>query len=116
MFITIDDFGVGYSSLSYLRDLPVRKLKIDRSFVHPLPGDKGAARLIGAIVALGHELQMEVVAEGVETTGQLDQLRAFGCDLAQGFLLGRPVPAEDFDKLVRQESRTTESSCATAVG
>ena len=94
----------------------MRKLKIDRSFVHPLPDDKGAARLVGAVVALGHELQMEVVAEGVETTGQLDQLRAFGCDLAQGFLLGGPLPAQDFDKLLRQVSRTRDASCATEIG
>ncbi|HWI11081.1 MAG TPA: EAL domain-containing protein [Burkholderiaceae bacterium] len=109
--IAIDDFGVGYSSLSYLRDLPVRKLKIDRSFISPLPGDKGAARMVAALVAMAHELQMEVVAEGVETVEQLALVREFGCETAQGFLLGRPLEAQRFAALAgtREPARVDEN-------
>jgi diguanylate cyclase (GGDEF)-like protein len=98
--ITIDDFGVGYSSLSYLRDLPVRKFKVDRSFVKPLPDDAGAARLVAALIAMAHQLGVGLVAEGVETDAQLAMLRQFGCEAAQGFLLGKPMDADSFAALV----------------
>jgi len=101
--LAIDDFGTGYSSLGALRRLPVDLLKIDRSFVSSLPLDEDAGTIAWAIVRLGHTLGMPVLAEGVETQGQLDALRGFGCDQVQGYLLGRPMTAEAFeDRLVAQ--------------
>ena len=94
--IAIDDFGVGYSSLSYLQELPVDKFKIDHSFVARLQGPGSDARLVRALIAMAHSLDVGIVAEGVETPAQLRQLQALGCDEAQGYLLGRPVPAAQF--------------------
>jgi EAL domain-containing protein (putative c-di-GMP-specific phosphodiesterase class I) len=96
--IAIDDFGTGYSSLSALRRFPIQTLKIDQSFVAGIEGDRQGA-LVMAIVTMAHSLQLEVVAEGVESESQLDFLRSTGCDAVQGYYLGRPVPAEDFMKL-----------------
>jgi diguanylate cyclase (GGDEF)-like protein/PAS domain S-box-containing protein len=92
--LCIDDFGTGYSSLSYLRRFPVSILKIDRSFVKGLGTDDGDAEIVQTITTLAHSLGMVAVAEGVETSEQFEALRAIGCDLAQGFLLGRPAPAD----------------------
>jgi diguanylate cyclase (GGDEF)-like protein len=93
--LSLDDFGTGYSSLSYLQRLPVRELKIDRSFLLGL-ADGSTARasrvLVRSIVGLGHSLGLTVVAEGVETSEILDELRGIGCDVAQGYLISRPVP------------------------
>lgn len=98
--VALDDFGSGYSSLSYLRRFPFSKLKIDRSFVADMTADAGTAAIVQAVMALGRSLAMRVVAEGVETEGQLALLRAMNCDEVQGFLLGRPGPAEAFESLV----------------
>ena len=92
--IAIDDFGTGYSSLSYLRRFPVDKLKIDRSFITELPGDRDQGAIVSAIVALAHALQIRVVAEGVETPEQREFLRSCGCDFIQGYLVGKPVDAD----------------------
>ncbi|MEA3193149.1 MAG: hypothetical protein QOD26_1482 [Betaproteobacteria bacterium] len=92
--IAIDDFGTGYSSLAYLKRFPVDKLKIDRSFVAELPGDREQCAIVSAIVALAHALNVRVVAEGVETTPQRDFLVRCGCDFVQGFLTGRPLDAD----------------------
>jgi diguanylate cyclase (GGDEF)-like protein len=94
--ISIDDFGTGYSSLLYLKRLPASELKIDRGFVRDLPNDAEDAAIIVAIIALGRTLNLEIVAEGVETLEQREFLIGLGCDSLQGFLLGRPVPAEQF--------------------
>lgn len=90
--VAIDDFGTGYSSFSYLRRFPVDVLKIDQSFVQGLGTDDEDTAIVDSIIGLGHTLGLDVVAEGVETEVQLDELRRLGCDLAQGFLMSRPVP------------------------
>ncbi|WP_236409709.1 putative bifunctional diguanylate cyclase/phosphodiesterase [Pseudomonas sp. S31] len=90
----VDDFGTGYSSLAYLRALPIDHLKIDRAFIKDLPGDDDAVAIARAIIDLGHALGYHITAEGIETQEQYDFLRNAGCDQGQGFLLGRPMPAE----------------------
>jgi len=98
--LAIDDFGTGYSSLSYLKRLPIDTLKIDRSFVMDIDNDPDSAAIASAILSLAGDLGMEVVAEGVETTGQLDFLRAKACDYIQGYLFSRPVPADELGKML----------------
>jgi diguanylate cyclase (GGDEF)-like protein len=100
--ISMDDFGTGYSSLSYLRKLPLHTLKIDKSFVDDLIPETGAdaSRLIGSIVALAHDLHLEVVAEGVETTSQQQQLFDSRCDLLQGFVIHKPMRADEVGALL----------------
>ena len=93
--IYIDDFGTGYSSLSYLATLPVNSLKIDRSFIRQMAVSHHAYAVVSSIVSLAHNLDLRVVAEGVETADQLDALKRLGCDEAQGYLFGRPLPAQD---------------------
>lgn len=91
--LSIDDFGVGYSSLLYVKSFPVQRLKIDRSFVSQLPGNAVDAAIVAGVVSLGRKLGLRIVAEGVETQAQLDAVRALGCEEVQGFLLSHPVPA-----------------------
>src|SRR6478672_11065051 len=95
--MAIDDFGKGHSSLERLRQLPVSTLKIDRSFVADLPHDRGAAAIVVAIIQLAHSLDLQPLAEGIETQEQLDFLLEHGCDLGQGYLLGHPVPARELE-------------------
>ncbi|WP_132687754.1 bifunctional diguanylate cyclase/phosphodiesterase [Pseudomonas aeruginosa] len=92
--ISIDDFGTGYSSLLYLKRLPASELKIDRGFINELAHDSDDAAIVSAIVALGRTLNLKIVAEGVETEAQQEFLTRLGCNSLQGFLLGRPMPAE----------------------
>jgi diguanylate cyclase (GGDEF)-like protein len=94
--VAIDDFGVGYSSLSYLRRFPIDKLKIDRSFVRDLPTSTTDESIVRAIISLAHSVSLQVVAEGVETEEQLEFVRKLGCDLWQGFYCCEPQPAEVF--------------------
>ncbi|GAC1636957.1 MAG: hypothetical protein NVS9B10_31430 [Nevskia sp.] len=104
----IDDFGTGYCGLSYLSRLPVDTLKIDKSFVQ---GDVEADRtIVSAIVALGHSLGMSIVAEGVETAEQLLHLESLRCDRAQGYLFGRPMPAREFEAVVRRQMADAETT------
>ena len=96
----LDDFGTGYSSLAYLHSLPVQALKVDRSFVSRMDRVPQQAAIVRAIVSLAHNLEMEVVAEGVETRAQAEALRALGCRRGQGFLFSRPLPAEEAEQLL----------------
>jgi EAL domain-containing protein (putative c-di-GMP-specific phosphodiesterase class I) len=103
----IDDFGTGYSSLSQLRNLPVDCLKIDRSFVKDLDSSgHGSTTMVRGIIGLAHSLQLEVVAEGVETQEQLSLLGAMGCDINQGFLLYKPMPADQVEALLMAQPGT----------
>ena len=101
--LSIDDFGVGYSSLSYLQTLPVDVLKVDLSFVHGMTHRAGDADIVRAIIALGHSLGLRIVAEGVETEQQRDLLREMNCDILQGYLISPPVPAEVMTALLREQ-------------
>ena len=96
--ISVDDFGTGYSSLNYLKQFPIDSLKIDRSFVQDLHRDRDDAAICAAILAMAKELDLSVVAEGVESEEQLEFLRRHRCDLVQGFLFGKPVPPEQFEQ------------------
>jgi EAL domain-containing protein (putative c-di-GMP-specific phosphodiesterase class I) len=100
--IAIDDFGTGYSSLSKLANFPADRLKIDRSFLSGIKNARDDAPLVSATIAMAHQLGMQVTAEGVETPAQLAFLRRRGCDLLQGYLFSRPVPAEQFEGLLAQ--------------
>ncbi|HEX8404259.1 MAG TPA: EAL domain-containing protein [Duganella sp.] len=103
--ISIDDFGTGYSSLSYLRRFPIDVLKIDQSFVRELSTDKDDAAIVRTIITLAHSLRLQVIAEGVETTAQLNFLRAEGCDMMQGYYYSRPVGTAEFEELLRLDRR-----------
>jgi EAL domain-containing protein (putative c-di-GMP-specific phosphodiesterase class I) len=93
--ISIDDFGTGYSSLMYLKTFPIDTLKIDKSFVKDIPTNSDDRAITQAIISMGHSLKLEIVAEGVETKEQLDFLRSKDCDIIQGFLFSKAIPADD---------------------
>jgi len=99
--LSIDDFGTGYSSMAYLQQLKVHKLKVDMSFVHDITTNTGNASIVRAIIALGHSLGLEVIAEGVEVLEQASYLRSLGCDVMQGYLISRPLPAVDIIRFMQ---------------
>jgi EAL domain-containing protein (putative c-di-GMP-specific phosphodiesterase class I) len=99
--IALDDFGTGYSSLSYLQRFPFDKVKIDKSFIDDLTRSANARAIVGAILAMSHQLHLEVTAEGVETAEQLALLRAQQCDQIQGYLLSRPLPQAKLREFIR---------------
>jgi EAL domain-containing protein (putative c-di-GMP-specific phosphodiesterase class I) len=102
--LAIDDFGTGYSSLSYLQQFAVRQLKVDRTFVNRLSeSDPKALSVVAAIINLAHSLNMEVVAEGVETQSQHAILKGMQCDQVQGYLMAKPLSNEEFSKLMRRQ-------------
>jgi EAL domain-containing protein (putative c-di-GMP-specific phosphodiesterase class I) len=110
----LDDFGTGYSSLGYVKHFPLDFLKLDRSFVAEL-SERDAA-IVGAVVEMSRALEARVVAEGIETEAQLDQVIALGCDLAQGFYFARPLPPERIDDLLREAPWRTPSGEGVARG
>jgi diguanylate cyclase (GGDEF)-like protein len=100
--LSIDDFGTGYSSMSYLKRFPIDQLKIDRSFIHDVPGDGEA--IATAIIAMAHSLELTVVAEGVETLAQVEFLRSAGCDIMQGYYFARPMPVAALGEYLRGQT------------
>ena len=107
--LAIDDFGTGYASLKYLRTFEPHLLKIDRFFVDGIDIEAERGNMVRAIIAIGRSLNMEVLAEGVETIEQLEFLRAAGCDEVQGYYLSRPLPAEGVEQLLRGPLRMTRT-------
>jgi len=105
----MDDFGTGYSSLSYLHQFPFERLKIDRSFVEKMDHDAKSEAIVRTILVLGKNLQMEVVAEGIETARQLELLRSHGCNLGQGFLFSRPLNAARTEEYLLDRLRVETS-------
>jgi diguanylate cyclase (GGDEF)-like protein/PAS domain S-box-containing protein len=112
--LSVDDFGTGYSSMTYLKRFPVEALKVDRSFVDGLGRETEATAICTAIVSLAHALGMRAVAEGVETHEQLASLRTLGCELAQGYLFGRPAPADRFAVRARRRKRVAHAATIVA--
>ncbi len=110
VIVSIDDFGTGYSSMSYLRRFPVDKLKIDRSFISELTTNSDSAAIVKAIISLAHSLRLKVVAEGVETSEQLQELRALGCDQFQGYYRSAAVLPAEIEKFVRMIPASVERS------
>ncbi|MCB1777931.1 MAG: EAL domain-containing protein, partial [Candidatus Competibacteraceae bacterium] len=113
--IAIDDFGTGYSSLSYLQRFPVNVLKIDRAFVMDLPENTSSAAIVDAIVTLAHGLDLEVVAEGIETLEQKAFLQARGCDEGQGYYFGRPMPLAEFRERLKQDRLKMATEAALSI-
>jgi diguanylate cyclase (GGDEF)-like protein/PAS domain S-box-containing protein len=100
--LSIDDFGTGYSSLAYLQELHVHKLKVDIAFIRDMTTNSSNASIVKAIIALGHSLGLEIIAEGVENPGQARYLRSLQCDVMQGYLISRPLPADDMTRFLAE--------------
>jgi EAL domain-containing protein (putative c-di-GMP-specific phosphodiesterase class I) len=100
--LSIDDFGTGYSSLSYLHRFPIDTLKIDRSFVSKMNSDRENLEIVQTIITLAHALQIDVIAEGVETFAQFDRLKNLGCEFAQGYFFSKPIDYQSAESLIAQ--------------
>jgi EAL domain-containing protein (putative c-di-GMP-specific phosphodiesterase class I) len=111
--LSLDDFGTGYSSLAHLKALPVGELKIDRSFVSRMCSDETDAAIVYALIQLARKLGIRLVAEGVEDRWTMDALRALECDLIQGYLISRPLPAQDIEAQLAAQVRHQLSSGTT---
>lgn len=110
VLVSVDDFGTGYSSMSYLRRFPIDKLKIDKTFVAGMGTHSDDTSIVQAIVSLAHGLRLKVVAEGVETAEQLATLKAMGCDQYQGYYFSPPVPADEFEALLRRQAANPQQA------
>jgi EAL domain-containing protein (putative c-di-GMP-specific phosphodiesterase class I) len=107
----VDDFGTGYSSLSYLQKFPLDALKIDQSFVREISTRPDETTIVRAIISMGRSLNLRIIAEGVETASDLAFLKAQGCDEGQGYYFSRPVPAEQFAKLLTVNAGAAAMPC-----
>jgi EAL domain-containing protein (putative c-di-GMP-specific phosphodiesterase class I) len=112
IIISVDDFGSGYSSLSYLKHLPIDVLKIDQTFVRDMNTDPNDAAIVMAIITLAHSLNLKAIAEGVETEEQFNLLRLLRCDEVQGYLFSKPVPAEAFETILREKQSAARGTSA----
>jgi EAL domain-containing protein (putative c-di-GMP-specific phosphodiesterase class I) len=108
--ISIDDFGTGHSSLSYLKRFCVDELKIDKSFIDDIPADADATAIVNAVLAMAHTLGLKVVAEGVETRSQLAAVTRGGCDQVQGYLFSKPLPPEAFATLMQRQAAKVDAA------
>jgi diguanylate cyclase (GGDEF)-like protein/PAS domain S-box-containing protein len=113
--LALDDFGTGYSSLSHLKHFPIDILKIDQSFVHELDTDSGAGSIVSAVIGMGKNLGLQVVAEGVESREQLTCLRELACPQGQGFYLSEPLTAADFSRLCHRGRKEAQTACVNGV-
>jgi EAL domain-containing protein (putative c-di-GMP-specific phosphodiesterase class I) len=108
--IALDDFGTGYSNLSYLRTLPITAIKIDRSFVREIEQDRRCLDIVNGVIAFAKSLKLDVICEGIETEVQKEAIRSTGCDVLQGYLIGKPMRAEDFKALLlAQKAEPTQA-------
>lgn len=105
--LSMDDFGTGYSSLSYIQILPITLLKLDRSFVMYLEDDEISREIVSAVIRIAKSKKIETIAEGIETPGQVDILKRSGCDLAQGYFFGKPMPADKFEEFMKMKAEQT---------
>ncbi len=101
--LAIDDFGTGYSSLSYIEQFPIEVIKIDSSFIRRIIDRKTELPILNGIISIAHQMDLEVIAEGVETQDQMDYLRAHGCNLVQGFYLHRPMHRDELIKTIESQ-------------
>lgn len=108
--IAVDDFGTGYSSLGYLNRFPANLLKIDKSFIDKMNTSDSSRQYVAAIISIGHIMSFDVISEGVEEPDQLETLREISCDYIQGYIWGRPLSAEDAEKLVSDSLNHTQDS------
>jgi len=113
--LSCDDFGTGFSSLSYLHHFPLDTLKIDRSFISSVDSPRNPGRIVELIITLGHQLGMELVAEGIETQEQVDRIRSLGCEFAQGYFFSHPLAPEAITNSLSQPDSGTELSALLAL-
>lgn len=113
--LSMDDFGTGYSSLSYIQILPITLLKLDRSFVMYLEDDEISREIVSAVIRIAKSKKIETIAEGIETPGQVDILKQSGCDLAQGYFFGKPMPADKFEEFMKMKAEQTKQQSELSV-
>ena len=107
--LSMDDFGTGYSSLSYIQVLPITLLKLDRSFVMYLEEDEISREIVSAVIRIAKSKKIETIAEGIETPGQAQILKQSGCDQAQGYFFGKPMPADKFEEFMAMKMNQSVS-------